>query len=130
MPSTTLSQEVIFHDVLPASSRCQWCRHLAVEQITVLCSPHHNQHGRFCASCAAAFIDYILAHKAFPHILRTTIGQPSGISVPTPEQRLMEDLEDETILCALKPSFWLCQAKIRGSLVGTHSHLVYQNDIL
>ena len=103
----TLSQQPISHDFVPAGSRCEWCGDEAVEQLTVLGGPHHNQSGRFCSSCAEAFIGRVHADNVSFLIFRPTNRHKLGSVPATREQKVPAGVdatpEEAT---AEEPSLW------------------------
>jgi len=103
-------QQPISHDFVPLGSHCEWCEKEAVEHLTALGGRHHNQSGRFCASCARAFIQQVRNDVASPVALgRNTIQELASFYPLASEQRLASDLPDGEILVASKQSLWLCR---------------------
>ncbi|TMC20588.1 MAG: hypothetical protein E6J34_12295 [Chloroflexi bacterium] len=108
----TLSQQPVSHDFVPRGSLCEWCGDEAVEQLTALGGPHHNQSGRFCSSCARAFMQKVRAHTASSLVLRTTAReQLASAPVQSQEQRAepVDETANQAIPLAIKQSLWLCQ---------------------
>lgn len=42
-------------DFAPHGSRCAWCGKPAIQQLTVIGGPNHNEGGFFCATCGEEF---------------------------------------------------------------------------
>ncbi|TMC23708.1 MAG: hypothetical protein E6J34_02020 [Chloroflexi bacterium] len=61
-----LFQQPVSHDFAVQGSHCEWCGKQAVQHLTALGGPHHNQSGNFCLSCATAFIRRVHSHIASP----------------------------------------------------------------
>ena len=102
----TLSQQPVSHDRVPAGSRCEWCAGEAVEQLTVLGGPHHNQSGRFCSSCATSFIGRVRAHGVSLLIFRPATPE-QWASVQTDTQKstsAVHETPEETT--TQEPSLW------------------------
>jgi hypothetical protein len=45
----------IVTDFAPRGSLCEWCGKPAVQQLTALGGPRHNESGFFCSSCGEEF---------------------------------------------------------------------------
>ena len=45
----------IVTDFAPHGSLCEWCGKPAVQQLTALGGPNHNEGGFFCSSCGEEF---------------------------------------------------------------------------
>jgi len=54
MLNTNFSSSIVT-DFAPQGSVCEWCGKPAVQQLTVIGGPNHNEGGFFCSSCGEGF---------------------------------------------------------------------------
>jgi hypothetical protein len=59
----------VSRDFVAQGRRCEWCGQPAVQQLTALGGPHHNQSGCFCLSCGKDFMHIVNKHIAYPVVL-------------------------------------------------------------
>lgn len=108
MQQNSFSQPVS-HDFVPRGSRCEWCGKEAVEQLTAIGGRHHNQGGRFCSSCASAFIQQVSSHATTPVALsRNSIPELSSFYPLANEPKLANRLSSEEAAVTSRQSVWLC----------------------
>ena len=51
----------IVTDFAPRGSLCEWCGKPAVQQLTAIGGPNHNEGGFFCATCGEEFASVVAA---------------------------------------------------------------------
>lgn len=63
MLHTTFDSSIVT-DFAPRGSLCEWCKKPAVQQLTVIGGPSHNECGFFCSSCGEAFAHAVAEYQA------------------------------------------------------------------
>jgi len=51
----------IVRDFAPHGSLCEWCQKPAVQQLTAIGGPNHNEGGFFCSACGEEFVRAVAA---------------------------------------------------------------------
>ena len=53
-------------DFAPHGSVCTWCSDPAVQQLTAVGGPHHNESGAFCTTCGEQFTQVVMKSSLPP----------------------------------------------------------------
>lgn len=63
MSNNEFNREVSI-DFAPHASQCEWCGKPAIQQLTAIGGPYHNDGGFFCLNCGQAFSRIVMEADA------------------------------------------------------------------